>query len=100
MDINTWNSQAPYLTALELAKTLGISMIPLGPDKETIVNGSYYNDAGEEVPSHLTWKINQARAMSELFINIYHEEYSPPLWAMVTGKVSGIITLDYDGAAG
>src|SRR5437588_10486118 len=98
MDNDTWNIQDPYLTAVELAERYKLSMIPLAADKGTLILEKVYTEDGEEILCRFKWAIRQIKPMPPYMIEALHKGYAPPLWAMVTGTVSGIITLDFDGA--
>lgn len=62
----------------------GRSIIPVNLDKR---------------PMYGAWKEGQRRRPSVGQLRAWAEG-NPPAWAVVTGAVSGIVTLDFDGAAG
>jgi putative DNA primase/helicase len=66
------------------ALALGLSIVPCGPDKK---------------PQLSAWKEFQTRPPTEQEVAAW-QGMNPAIWAMVTGKVSGRITLDFDGEAG
>jgi putative DNA primase/helicase len=66
------------------ALALGLSIIPCGRDKKPQLN---------------KWKEFQTRRPTEQEVAAW-QGMDPAIWAMVTGKVSGRITLDFDGEAG
>jgi hypothetical protein len=46
------------------------------------------------------WKKYQTSRASLSDLDLWEQEYHPSGWAAVTGSISGIVTLDFDGAAG
>jgi putative DNA primase/helicase len=60
------------------------SIIPVGLDKKPLVE---------------SWKPYQERQATEEEFNAW-EERKPPAWAVITGKLSRVIVLDYDGQKG
>jgi putative DNA primase/helicase len=71
------------VTAAGLFK-LGRSIIPCGPDKR---------------PAIPSWKPYQDRLPTAQEVADWQKQ-APSAWAMITGKVSGVITLDFDGEPG
>jgi hypothetical protein len=69
---------------LAWATSTGWSIIPTGRDKK---------------PAIPTWKPFQARKPTREEITEW-SKMNPSAWAVVTGAVSGIVTLDFDGDAG
>src|ERR1035438_2855999 len=69
---------------LKAAVDAGFSLIPVGLDKR---------------PRISTWKPYQARLPTQEELNRWWSE-GPPAWAVVTGKISKIVVLDFDGQAG
>jgi hypothetical protein len=63
---------------------LGWSIIPVGLDKRPLIS----------------WKEFQSRHPAPEEVKRWDQTLHPPCWAMVTGKISGRITLDFDGEAG
>jgi putative DNA primase/helicase len=66
------------------ALKLGRSIIPCGPEKRPIID---------------SWKPFQRRLPTARELADW-QKLSPVTWGMVTGKVSGIVTLDFDGEPG
>jgi len=66
------------------ALALGWSIFPIGPDKKPIIT---------------TWKPFQTRRPTEQQLSTWIA-WQPAGWALVTGALSGLITLDFDGEAG
>lgn len=64
---------------------LGWSLIPCGPDKKPLID---------------RWKPYQENAAPIEQLREWEGTLRPSAWAMVTGKVSGVITLDFDGKQG
>ena len=71
-------------TILKAAVDAGFSIIPINSDKR---------------PRLATWKPYQERLPTRDELNTWWGE-NPAAWGVVTGSVSGIIVLDFDGAAG
>src|SRR5665213_1197206 len=69
---------------LKAAVEAGFSIIPVNSDKR---------------PRLATWKPFQERLPTRDELNLWRGE-NPAAWAVVTGGVSGIVVLDFDGAAG
>ena len=68
---------------LDAAKR-GFSVIPVGIDKKP----------------YLSWKHLQDRAASLKELEAWQAEFTPAGWAIITGAVSGVVVLDFDGTAG
>src|ERR1017187_9845250 len=66
------------------ALSFGWSIIPTGPNKKPLVS---------------KWKPYQARQATDAEIRLWTRS-QPAGWAVVTGAISGRITLDFDGEAG
>ena len=69
---------------LKSAVDSGFSLIPVGLDKR---------------PRISTWKPYQERLPTREELTRWWSE-GPPAWAVVTGRISGIVILDFDGDAG
>lgn len=67
----------------EELRAAGGSIIPCGPDKKPLI----------------PWKQYQEQFCTNAEFKAW-EKLKPACWAMVTGKLSGIITLDFDGQPG
>ena len=63
---------------------MGRSLIPVAADKRPF----------------FPWKAYQFERPDLAQLERWDEEYSPPIWAGVTGEVSGFISLDFDMPAG
>src|SRR5256885_2461050 len=66
------------------AVNLGRSVIPVGIDKLPLVK----------------WKPFQSERADLSQIETWQKRFSPPIWGEVTGSISNIITLDFDGEKG
>ena len=66
------------------ALALGWSVIPCRRDKRPC----------------LSWKQFQSRKPTPEEIRSWQSEYSPWAWAVITGTVSGVVVLDFDGETG
>ena len=62
----------------------GWSIIPIKLDKRPYVRWEPYQSTRPDLEMLKAW----------------HAQYSPPAWAVVTGAISGIVILDFDGADG
>src|SRR6266568_4281191 len=82
-NMHAWNTQAPHETALQ-ALSLHCSVLPLNSIKKPPVK----------------WKDYQTRLPTTEEVTDWEARYHPALWAMVTGSLSGVIVLDYDGETG
>src|SRR5258708_35722581 len=69
---------------LKAAADFGFSLIPVGKDKR---------------PRLQPWKPYQARLPTRDELTRWWSE-DPPAWAVVTGAISKIVVLDFDGEAG
>ena len=69
---------------LKAAVDAGFSLIPVNADKK---------------PRLATWKPYQNRLPTREELTRWWND-DPPAWGVVTGKVSGIVILDFDGPAG
>jgi hypothetical protein len=71
--------------AVRKAVDRGWSVIPVRQDKTPLLSG---------------WKRYQTKRATLEEIEQWQAEFSPDAWAVVTGEVSGVIVLDFDGEAG
>ena len=72
-------------SAVRNAVDRGWSVIPVRRDKTPLLSG---------------WKLYQTKRASLEEIEDWQRELSPDAWAVVTGKISGLIILDFDGETG
>jgi predicted P-loop ATPase len=79
------SSPQPAAFGPEWAIGMGLSIIPLGPDKKPIIS---------------RWKPYQAQLPSLDEIKNWNKTLHPASWAIVTGAISGLVVLDFDGQAG
>ena len=77
-------SSSPYKMALEMVERFNRSVIPLGTNKKPCVK----------------WKIYQTQLPTSDEIDYWERTFHPPAWAMITGTLSKIFTLDFDGEKG
>src|SRR6266853_6665075 len=92
-----WNEQAPHLTALEALERYQWSVFPLDQHKCPPQVGGVYPDG---TPKRLSWKPYQSRRASKDMVLTWTQQYRPSAWAVITGALSGVIVLDFDGSAG
>ncbi len=92
-----WNTQAPHVTALEAARRFHLSVIPLDADKRPSKVGGTHADG---TPKRLAWKKYQTECPHEKQINHWQRTLTPLAWAVVTGTISNIIIIDWDGEQG
>jgi hypothetical protein len=92
-----WNAQAPHLTALEALEYFGWSVFPLDAEKKPPKTDGKHPDG---TPKRLSWKPYQARRAAHVEVVNWHKRYCPSAYAVITGRISGILILDFDGDAG
>jgi hypothetical protein len=63
----------------------GFTLIPCGRDKKPLLT---------------TWKPYQSRRPTGEDVDAWRKELHPPCWAVVTGGISGVVVLDFDGKQG
>jgi putative DNA primase/helicase len=69
---------------IQRARQLGLSVIPIGADKRPLLSA---------------WKPYQTRTATDTEFAAWVQS-NPSAWAIVTGTISRIVTLDFDGQAG
>src|SRR5205809_5151209 len=85
-------------TAKNLAVKYGRSIIPVDENKLTpILQGKFKKDG---TPARMRWTPFQSKRASVKLIDQWQSEYNPSAYAQVTGAISGIITLEFDGKIG
>lgn len=84
--MHTTSRNKPYRLpdAVDDALQRGWSLIPMGPDKHPCVQ----------------WKQHQKDRADRSQIEAWDREFKPHAWAVVTGQVSGLVILDFDGEQG
>jgi putative DNA primase/helicase len=92
-----WSKQAPVLTASTACIQCKWSVIPLDLDKRPVKTGGTFPDGNLK---RLRWKPYQERLANEQEIRIWQKKYTPTAWGVVTGSISGIVVLDFDGEKG
>src|SRR5437588_7093774 len=92
-----WNEQAPFQTALDALERFQWSVFPLDQDKRPPQTGGTYPDGR---PKRLAWKHLQTRLPSPKEVQLWQKTYNPSAWAVITGTISRLIVLDFDGEAG
>jgi len=92
-----WTEQAPHQTALEALQRLRWSVFPLDEEKKPPKMGGVHPDG---TPKRLRWKPLQSRHPTEQEILFWQATYHPSAWAVITGAISGLIILDFDGEEG
>ncbi len=93
---DSWNRQAPYKTALE-AIQIPLSILPLDAEKRPPKTGGLKPDG---TPFRLSWKAYQTEVAPIEKINAWERRFHPTGWGIITGCISKIITLDFDGKEG
>ena len=79
------------------------AVAPLGPEAEA---SAARNRGWSVIPVRvdkkppLKWKIYQQECPTQAEIERWSQEYHPDGWAVITGEVSGIVVLDFDGDKG
>lgn len=71
--------------ALDRALERGWSIIPVGLDKKPLIG---------------SWKKYQTERPTREQVAAWKKDLNPPAWAVITGALSGIVILDFDGAPG
>ncbi len=93
----TWAQQEPYKTALEALQRLNWSVFPLALDKRPpLIETTHPNGTSKR----LGWKEYQTRHATIDEVIAWHRRYHPAAYAVITGHISGIVILDFDGDAG
>jgi hypothetical protein len=92
-----WTAQAPYQIALQALQRLQWSVFPLDEEKRPPRTGASHPDG---LPKRLGWKHLQTRRASPEEILSWQKTYEPSAWAVITGTLSKIVILDFDGDAG
>jgi putative DNA primase/helicase len=73
-----------FTRALQLHRERGWSLIPIDTDKKPLVK----------------WKSHQAEGVDWINIMEWYGKLEPPCWAAVTGAISSLVVLDFDGEEG
>src|SRR5215467_5187523 len=89
-------SQPTFVTAFD-ALRLKLSILPLDDEKRPPATGGKKPDGS---PFRLRWKRYQTQLPSIEQIKTWEQRFHPPIWGIVTGALSGVIVLDYDGEQG
>ena len=92
-----WTNQAPYRIALDALLHFQWSVFPLDEEKRPPKTGQTHPDGQ---PKRLSWKRLQTQWASTEEISHWHHTYKPAAWAIITGAISKIVLLDFDGEAG
>jgi len=95
--VTAWNQQAPFQTALDALERFQWSIFPLDEDKRPPQTGGTYPDG---TPKRLAWKHLQTRLPSPKAVQFWQQTYTPTAWGVITGAISRLIVLDFDGEAG
>ena len=92
-----WTEQEPHKTALEALQRLNWSVFPLALDKRPPQTGGTHPDG---TPKRLSWKPYQTRRATCNEVMGWHKRYHPSAFAVITGRISDILILDFDGDLG
>jgi putative DNA primase/helicase len=95
--LSRWNTQAPHLTALEALEQYGWSVFPLDREKNPPGTGGRHPDG---TPKRLAWHAYQTQRVNKGVLLTWATHYTPSAWAVITGALSGVIVLDFDGNEG
>jgi hypothetical protein len=95
--LRRWNTQAPYLTALEALEHYGWSVFPLDQEKNPPQIDGRHPDG---MPRRLAWRAHQTQRTSKATLLAWARQYAPPAWAVITGSLSGVIALNFEGSEG
>jgi hypothetical protein len=74
----------PFERACDACTRLGFSIIPIGEDKKPLIE----------------WKRYQTEKATLEQLHQWQDHFHPSAWAAVTGAISGIFVLDFDGKQG
>ncbi len=92
-----WTDQAPHQIALEALQQLQWSVFPLDEEKKPPTTGGFHPDGQ---PKRLGWKQLQTRRASPKEVLYWQKTYDPAAWAVITGAISHLVLLDFDGQVG
>ena len=92
-----WTNQAPYLIALDALERFQWSVFPLDEEKKPPKTGGAHADGQ---PKRLAWKCLQEQRISPKELRHWQRAYQPAAWAVITGAISNIVLLDFDGEVG
>lgn len=81
---STWNEQAPYITAMNALRTFRWPVLPINEKK---------------IPA-VKWKEFQSECPTIAQVQDWQGKFNPSTWAVVTGTISGLVILDFDGDKG
>jgi hypothetical protein len=74
--------------------------MPLSPEQALIRGWNVIPVLTDKRPAIRSWKQFQQQRISVTQIHEWARKLRPKAWAVVTGAVSGVIVLDFDGATG
>ena len=92
-----WTNQAPHQIALDALQQFQWSVFPLDAEKKPPKTGDTHPDGQ---PKRLGWKRLQTRRPSPKELLYWQKTYQPSAWGVITGAISNIVLLDFDGEAG
>src|SRR5690349_20435984 len=92
-----WQTQPAFQTALDALSHLRWPVFPLDAEKTPPQTGGVHLNG---VPKRLGWKRYQTRLPTPQEVAGWQRRYAPQAWALITGKLSGVIVLDFDDEAG
>src|ERR1700730_7312615 len=95
--ISIWTDQAPHQIALDALQRYTWPVFPVDCEKLPPKTGGTHPDSN---PKRLAWKKYQSELPTKGLILNWQQRYTPDAWAIITGKLAGVILLDYDGTAG
>jgi hypothetical protein len=78
-------AERPLHPELDAALKRGWSILPVGLTKRPLVN---------------SWRQFQSEPPKAAQVDQWQRTFAPPAWAVITGKTSGVIILDFDGPEG
>ena len=92
-----WTDQAPHQIALDALQQFQWSVFPLDEEKKPPKTGDTHPDGQ---PKRLGWKRLQTRRASPKEVLYWQKTYTPSAWGVITGAISNLVLLDFDGEAG
>jgi hypothetical protein len=92
-----WTHQAPTQTALDALQHLRWSVFPLDEQKRPPPLAQVH---AADTPRRLAWKTYQSRLPTVQELTTWQQRYAPRAYAVITGALSGLVVLDFDGEQG
>jgi len=75
-------------------------VIPMSPEQALLRGWNVIPVRLNKKPAIPSWREFQRRRVSVAEVNEWKRKFRPPAWAVITGAISGLVVLDFDGDAG